>query len=821
MPEGDEAGAGEADAAAEEIESWVAQTQASLGLVISKPRLLPERLRKPPFRFLFDIAVEVTKQTGFGLAELFGGELQEKPQIPASRDDKVNFLQSWLDVTIMRLPSYADPLGQISVHDIVCGASPENTNFFLQCLASAAWMPAEELAAVEQAAAEKAAAEQAAAEQAAAEQAAAEKAAAEQAAAERAAADKEAEAARAAVVEGAHAAALEEAIQAAEQSPEVLAARAAAEQAAAAAKAAQEAGELDLQKRKAEMEAEFAAAETPEANADRSSQGGTALQDFEALHEEFARTANAWNFDRPATAAPAADSQGAAVEPSAGDDDSDDSDDDSDVDMGQPKEKQPTENQEHMMASTQQFVQTKQQFDKVNDEIMKAADLMANIEDAFDERDASKQKQREAEMQRHAAQEADAETRAQAERDEVEQRKSEKRARKEKKKALKEAEKARLRAEQEAAEEEERKVAIYPMSKTSQMQGARLVSCVGGGAEDEEEQEYEADFEEEPTRTEAVAAGSDDHPRARADNMDACFTDAILGPSPDALGPAASGAYGIDSDVPVASRVSLLEQLKIEMRDTFVSYLCASMPESLLKKYERNELIRCLQMILRELRAIISQHSLEDVQEEDPTSVSEDLRESSANWLEDLTGTSPYTLCQKYDAPEVVDTLQVLAQTCFERITDELGPMLRWAVEGSALHVSPTLAAPKVPSRAPSPARSPSVAGDSPVEAEAGPRPLTSSGALGPGDRGSAALSTRLGTSASRPPPPLAPQPPPVFNAALGPALWEQQSSGMPVTAGPATAGPRAGTGLRVGTGRPGPGTRPGTQNRGHALASR
>lgn len=227
-------------------------------------------------------------------------------------------------------------------------------------------------------------------------------------------------------------------------------------------------------------------------------------------------------------------------------------------------------------------------------------------------------------------------------------------------------------------------------------------------------------------------------------------------------------------------------------------------------------------MILKELRAVISEHSLEDVHEEDPTSVSEDLRQNSMNWLGDLTGTSPYALCQQYDVPEVVDTLQVLAQTCFERITDELGPMSRWAVEGSALYVSPTLAAPKVPSRAPSPDRSPSVAGDSPIESETAHRPLTSSGALGPGDRGSAAIPARLGTSAARPPPPpVAPQPTPVFDATLGPALWEQQALGMPVTAGPATAGPRAGTGLRVGTGRPGPGTRPGTQVRSHALASR
>eukprot|EP00435_Cladocopium_sp_Y103_P005674 s1657_g1.t2 len=120
----------------EDVEPWIAQTQASLGACIARPRLLTERLRKPPFRFLFDIAVEVSRQTGFGVVELFGasdaGHIPEKPTAPSAREEKVDFLQRWISVTAAALPSHAEALAEVSVVDVVCGVQPERTNYFLQ-----------------------------------------------------------------------------------------------------------------------------------------------------------------------------------------------------------------------------------------------------------------------------------------------------------------------------------------------------------------------------------------------------------------------------------------------------------------------------------------------------------------------------------------------------------------------------------------------------------------------------------------------------------------------------------------------------------------
>lgn len=122
------------------------------------------------------------------------------------------------------------------------------------------------------------------------------------------------------------------------------------------------------------------------------------------------------------------------------------------------------------------------------------------------------------------------------------------------------------------------------------MQGARLVSCLGGP--EEEEEEYAADFEEEPAETEEVAANTEEHPNTRIHDMDACFTDAILGSS-DPDGPSASGAYGTDADAPFADQGGLIEQLKIEMRDTFV-FLFVRLHAREPAKEVRTQRINCL-----------------------------------------------------------------------------------------------------------------------------------------------------------------------------------------------------------------------------------
>ncbi|CAE7370545.1 Traf3ip1 [Symbiodinium natans] len=129
----------EAAETAEETEPWIQQTQATLGTRIARPRMLPERLRKPPFRFLYDIAAEVARQTNFGALELFGGDPGPKPEPPQKRDDKVDFLQRWIALVAGALPAQAVVLEEVSAVDVVCGANPDKTNFLLQCLAQAAW----------------------------------------------------------------------------------------------------------------------------------------------------------------------------------------------------------------------------------------------------------------------------------------------------------------------------------------------------------------------------------------------------------------------------------------------------------------------------------------------------------------------------------------------------------------------------------------------------------------------------------------------------------------------------------------------------------
>eukprot|EP00913_Durusdinium_trenchii_P033571 g31429.t1 len=86
--------------------------------------------------------------------------------------------------------------------------------------------------------------------------------------------------------------------------------------------------------------------------------------------------------------------------------------------------------------------QAKERANKVNDELKKAEDLLASIEDALDARDAELQMTKDLEVQRREAQAAAADAKVRAEQAEEEQRKLEKAARKAKRKAEKKAEKA-------------------------------------------------------------------------------------------------------------------------------------------------------------------------------------------------------------------------------------------------------------------------------------------------------------------------------------------------------------------------------------------
>jgi len=279
--------------------------------------------------------------------------------------------------------------------------------------------------------------------------------------------------------------------------------------------------------------------------------------------------------------------------------------------------------------------------------------------------------------------------------------------------------------------------------------------------------------------------------------MAGCFTDDLLGDS----GPPrpAFGAGGFDFAAAEAAfsgvAPGLFEQLKAELKDTFLSYLTASMPESLLRKYQPDELIRCLQILLQELRKCIASNGLQDVHDEEPTSIAEALRQASPQgWLDQLQGAAAWTLRSKHDVSELIDTLQSLAGSCSDRLNDEIGPISMWCPADSPLR--------KMPELPPKPI--------SPEHADTGGLNSTWNSALAPapwaGEAQPPPTASRPPGTAMRPPPtatlgrspsPATPLvssssaghgPAPVFNAALGPASWEQETFGVPQIAGPGTA---------------------------------
>lgn len=116
----------------EKCDGSEATTQSLLGELITRPKLTEKLLSKPPFRFLFDIVMEVTKVTGFARYlysedEMSSANITEKAQ-------KLNFLEKIIKLVGLQLNTIvvAQPL------KIIAGQDAENTNIFLQQLAIAA-----------------------------------------------------------------------------------------------------------------------------------------------------------------------------------------------------------------------------------------------------------------------------------------------------------------------------------------------------------------------------------------------------------------------------------------------------------------------------------------------------------------------------------------------------------------------------------------------------------------------------------------------------------------------------------------------------------
>eukprot|EP00971_Amphidinium_carterae_P071423 1412838-Amphidinium_carterae.1 len=90
----------------EAVEQWVIDTQNTLGKLISKPKMTEKYLRKPPFRFLHDIVMEVTKTTGFAEG-LYSPEESDAGSL-GDKQAKVDFLNKAISVVSFALGEKID-----------------------------------------------------------------------------------------------------------------------------------------------------------------------------------------------------------------------------------------------------------------------------------------------------------------------------------------------------------------------------------------------------------------------------------------------------------------------------------------------------------------------------------------------------------------------------------------------------------------------------------------------------------------------------------------------------------------------------------------
>lgn len=122
------------------VEDYTRETIRLLSSIIKKPRLTSELLRRPPFKFIHDVVMELIKATGFAF-NLFGVFEKSADSLAASRDAKLAFLNKLIScVYLTAYPSQSakDISVDVSANKILAGLEPENTNMFLQLLAIAA-----------------------------------------------------------------------------------------------------------------------------------------------------------------------------------------------------------------------------------------------------------------------------------------------------------------------------------------------------------------------------------------------------------------------------------------------------------------------------------------------------------------------------------------------------------------------------------------------------------------------------------------------------------------------------------------------------------
>jgi len=110
----------------------VVATQETIGTLITKPKMADKYLKKPPFRFLHDLVMEVTRATTFAQG-LYSTEESDAEQLK-EKTAKLEFLNKAISVTCFALGETID----VSASKIVAGLEPEKTNAWLVKLHQAA-----------------------------------------------------------------------------------------------------------------------------------------------------------------------------------------------------------------------------------------------------------------------------------------------------------------------------------------------------------------------------------------------------------------------------------------------------------------------------------------------------------------------------------------------------------------------------------------------------------------------------------------------------------------------------------------------------------
>jgi hypothetical protein len=92
----------------------------------------PSLLKRPPFRFVHEVVMEIVVVTGFGLGVWDGSEMDAVGlRSSEGREGKTRFLQKLIAVTLVgkRVSEFT---GQFRPSSIIAGNEPERTNILLQ-----------------------------------------------------------------------------------------------------------------------------------------------------------------------------------------------------------------------------------------------------------------------------------------------------------------------------------------------------------------------------------------------------------------------------------------------------------------------------------------------------------------------------------------------------------------------------------------------------------------------------------------------------------------------------------------------------------------